>query len=284
MEGSGEGYWLGHRERLRLRAEADGLEALRPHELLELVLFYAVPRVDTADVARALMERMGSVRAVFAADRAELMSVPGVTGAMADWIMMTGELMKAYARTGREDFIRLWRFRDVLDFIVPRWRQVPAPQCWMIYTDFDDRLITYSVVCDSLSWTHPQYVRDLTEEMLALQVRHAFLVLFMGVEPLELDREELDFMVSFSRTLRAIDVELMDCVLVGEAGFVSLNLEGKMEAVRSESTEPALYERYREGDLQGFVTPEMLGEINEEWRGLFDEQDRAVHEGEPGTV
>ena len=56
MEGSGEGYWLGHRERLRLRAEADGLEALRPHELLELVLFYAVPRVDTADVARAIAE------------------------------------------------------------------------------------------------------------------------------------------------------------------------------------------------------------------------------------
>ena len=50
---------LGHRERLRRRALLEGAEALRPHELLELLLFYAVPRRDVNDLAHALDARFG---------------------------------------------------------------------------------------------------------------------------------------------------------------------------------------------------------------------------------
>ena len=103
-----EQYWLGHRERLRLRAEKDGLEALRPHEILELVLFYAVPRADVAEVARALVGAMGSPQAVFHAPRDALLAVPGVTRAMADWLMLTGEMIDAYSVIEPGDQLRIW--------------------------------------------------------------------------------------------------------------------------------------------------------------------------------
>ena len=242
-----EQFWLGHRERLRLRAQADGLDALKDHELVELVLFYAVPRADMEALARALLDEMGSPAAVFRASRPRLMAVPGMTDVIAEWIMMTGELIAAYRAVDREAMPRIWRYRDMLLFLARRWRQVPAPQSWILYTDYDDRMITYSIICDSLYWFDPIYMREIVIESLSLQARHAYLVLFMGVEALELDGEERQWVVSLSQTLRAIDVELLDCVLVGEQGFLSMYLEGGLTQIRKESKAPALYERYCDG-------------------------------------
>ena len=65
----------GHRERLRRRALMDGAEALRPHELLELLLFYAIPRRDVNALAHELDKRFGGVCGVLAADEAALARV-----------------------------------------------------------------------------------------------------------------------------------------------------------------------------------------------------------------
>lgn len=241
-----EQYWLGHRERLRSRAQESGFQSLRPHELIELVLFYAAPRVDMTETARALLSSLGSVDAVFHAGAERLMAVPGVTRAAAEWIMMTGEMIDAYGDIDRVWLPRIWRFRDLTEFIAPRRHGVPAPQSWVVYTDFDDRLMTYSVLCDSLYWTAPDCIRTIVEEALALQARHAFLVLFAGEERLALEPWEQDYLLAFSRTLRAIDVELMDCVLVDGEGVVSMNVEGGMSRIRQESEQPSLHERYCE--------------------------------------
>jgi DNA repair protein RadC len=50
----------GHRQRLKERFAAGGAEALPDYELLELVLFTAIPRRDTKPVAKRLIERFGS--------------------------------------------------------------------------------------------------------------------------------------------------------------------------------------------------------------------------------
>ena len=67
-----------HRERLRIRAINSGLQDFYDHQLLELLLFYALPRIDTNDLAHSLIERFGSLEGVFKADRNELLSVSGI--------------------------------------------------------------------------------------------------------------------------------------------------------------------------------------------------------------
>ncbi len=239
-----EQYWQGHRERLRGRALEEGFQSLRPHELIELVLFYAAPRVDMTETARALLSDLGSVEAVLHAGAERLTAVPGMTRAAAEWNVMTGEMVDAYGASDRNRLNRIWRFRELKEFLEPRRHAVPAPQSWVIYTDFDDRLMTYSVLCESLYWTASDCIRTIVEEALALQARHAFLVLFAGDERLVLEPWEQDCLLAFSRTLRAIDVELMDCVLVGGEEYVSMNVEGGMARIRQESEQPSLHERY----------------------------------------
>lgn len=57
----------GHRERLRARLEREGIDHFAPHEILELILFYSVPRANTNPIAHRLMERFGSLSGVLEA-------------------------------------------------------------------------------------------------------------------------------------------------------------------------------------------------------------------------
>src|SRR5579885_584223 len=68
----------GHRERMRARLLRAGPDALADHELLEMVLFLAVPRRDTKAIARALLARFGSFGAVISASPHDLRSIEGL--------------------------------------------------------------------------------------------------------------------------------------------------------------------------------------------------------------
>jgi DNA repair protein RadC len=68
----------GHRARMRARLLSAGAEALADHEMLEMVLFLALPRRDTKPVARTLLGRFGSFGSVIAAPVSELRGVEGL--------------------------------------------------------------------------------------------------------------------------------------------------------------------------------------------------------------
>ena len=87
----------GHRERLRRRALLEGIDDLRPHELLELLLYYAIPRRDVNALAHALDEQFGGVYGVLRADEGALAAVPGLGGRAARWLKRVSALCDAYA-------------------------------------------------------------------------------------------------------------------------------------------------------------------------------------------
>ena len=71
-------HYHGHRERLRDRFHSAGPDALSDYELLEMVLFIALPRRDTKPIAKTLMERFGSFAAAIAAPLNDLRAVDGI--------------------------------------------------------------------------------------------------------------------------------------------------------------------------------------------------------------
>ena len=93
----------GHRERLRQRFRRSGLEAFAPHEALELLLTYAIPRRDTKPIAYALMKRFGSLHGVFQASAEELRQVEGIGDSAALLLAMMSPLFRAYRRSLEEE-------------------------------------------------------------------------------------------------------------------------------------------------------------------------------------
>ncbi len=82
-----------HRERLRDKAIVN-VEALNDHELLELILFSAKPRVNTNDTAHLLLETFGSLGGVFSAPASSLEKVEGVGKTTAAFLVTLGAIMK----------------------------------------------------------------------------------------------------------------------------------------------------------------------------------------------
>lgn len=68
----------GHRERIKKKLLEQGLDGFDDHNVLELLLFYVLPRQDTNPIAHALLDYFGSLEAVFEAPLEELMKVSGV--------------------------------------------------------------------------------------------------------------------------------------------------------------------------------------------------------------
>ena len=64
----GEHLHAGHRQRLKNRYLDFGVENFSDHELLEMLLFYAIPQRNTNDLAHALIDRFGSLAGVLSAD------------------------------------------------------------------------------------------------------------------------------------------------------------------------------------------------------------------------
>src|ERR1044072_1947893 len=71
-------HFHGHRERLRGRFRDAGSDALSDYEMLELVLFHAIPRIDVKPLAKELIEEFGSYAEVLSAPRVRLKKIGGL--------------------------------------------------------------------------------------------------------------------------------------------------------------------------------------------------------------
>ena len=85
-----------HRQRLREQFRAVGLESFQPHNVLELLLFYSIPRRDTNEIAHNLIDYFGSLVNVMDAAPEELCRVEGVGEASATLITLVAQLARRY--------------------------------------------------------------------------------------------------------------------------------------------------------------------------------------------
>ena len=72
-----------HRERMYERVRKNGFEGFSDHEVLEYMLYFALPRIDTNPLAHALIDHFGGYAQVLEASEEELRAVPGIGPASA---------------------------------------------------------------------------------------------------------------------------------------------------------------------------------------------------------
>ena len=236
--------WEGHRERLRQRMEREGWHALKPYEMLELVLFHAVPRQDLSDVSRLLVDRFGSVGGVFGASRDQLLAVEGVTAGLAEWIALTAELMRAYCDLQGEEDTRLGCYQEVRAFLEKRMKAWQEAGFWVLYADFSFHLITYSGMDGAAEWWDAANARRMMAEAIGNGARYVYMVLYTAEAPRGIGAQDMERLEAIAVTLRAADLDLVDCLLVGGGEIYSSNIHGKMNAIRAESGCMQLHEHY----------------------------------------
>lgn len=89
--------YIGHRERIKEKFAQAGLDSFLDHEILELLLTYAIPRKDTKPLAWALLKKFGSLSGVLDARAADLAAVPGIGRGSAVYLTLIRAVFKKYA-------------------------------------------------------------------------------------------------------------------------------------------------------------------------------------------
>ena len=84
----------GHRERLKQRFLEEGLDNFTDIQVLELLLFYAIPQKDTNPIAHGLLEHFGSLSRVLEADFEELKKVDGISDHSATLLALVTDLCR----------------------------------------------------------------------------------------------------------------------------------------------------------------------------------------------
>ena len=86
-----------HRSRLKNLFLNEGLKSMADHNVLELLLFFSIPQKDTNEIAHALLDKFGSLSAVFDADFEELCTVPGISSHSATLIKLIPQIATSYS-------------------------------------------------------------------------------------------------------------------------------------------------------------------------------------------
>ena len=109
-------HYLGHRERLRARFREGGADALPDYELLELLLFRALPRRDVKPIAKELIRRFGSFAEVLAAPEARLAEVKGVGETVITELKLVKAAAERFTRGAVRNRTVLSSWAAVLDY------------------------------------------------------------------------------------------------------------------------------------------------------------------------
>ena len=91
-----------HRKRVKERFLKDGIENMPDHEVLELLLFFSIPRKDTNALAHELIEHFGSLNCVLEASADDLMQVNGIGETSATLITLAFQLTKKYLKNASD--------------------------------------------------------------------------------------------------------------------------------------------------------------------------------------
>ena len=238
---------LGHRARLRERALSEGLDGFHPHQILELLLFYVIPRQDTSEPAHLLIDRFGTVQAVLTAPVEELVKVRGVGKRTAQWLHNLGELMESYIALRPEDRPRIVNFQSAFDYCQIWGKMYQGPQTFLLCLTPDGAIQSFSHLCDSLEWGDADVLKRALDDVLSVHARNVIVVEFVEGEP-DVEDREIQRAEDFAYVLRVMGAELLDVVLVGAGQVVSLNQSGYFDRGRFGEAMSILSEHYLRED------------------------------------
>ena len=138
-------HHLGHRERLRQRFRQGGAEALPDYELLELVLFRALPRLDVKPLAKALIARFGSFAEAISASPERLKEVPGIGDAVVTEIKLIHAASLRLAKGEIRQRTLLTSWTAVLDYCHAAMAFAEREQFRILFLDKKNGLIADEV-------------------------------------------------------------------------------------------------------------------------------------------
>lgn len=219
-------YLRDHRKRLRERFMAGGANAVPDYELLELVLFRAIPRQDVKPLARLLIDTFGDFNRVLSAPRDQLLRIEGV----GDAVVIELKLVEAAAH-------RLARGKVMQRHVVSSWQALldycqtvmahrDTEQFRILYLDTKNVLIADEEQAKGTLDHVPVYPREVVKR--ALELNAASLILVHNHPSGDPTPSDMDIAMTrnVAQAAEALNIAVHDHLIIGKSCALSFRAEG----------------------------------------------------------
>ncbi len=218
----------GHRDRLRARFTKAGVDALADYELLELVLFRAMPRRDVKPIAKELLTRFGSFSEVINAP-SELLKETRFIG---DTAVTELKLVRAAAlQFMKDDVIErplLSSWDAVLDYCHAAMGYENREQFRVLFLDKRNRIIADEVQQVGTVDHTPVYTREVVKRALELSATALILLHNHPSGDPEPSRADIAMTRQIVETTRNLGIVIHDHIIIGREGHASFKDKGLM--------------------------------------------------------
>ncbi|MGR3485456.1 MAG: RadC family protein [Paracoccaceae bacterium] len=219
-------YIRDHRKRLRERFLSGGSDALPDYELLELVLFRAIPRRDVKPLARALIEAFGDFNRVLSAAPARLAEVEGVGEAVIGEVKIVEAAAQRLARSRILRRHALGGWDALIDYCHTVMAHRGTEAFRVLYLDRRNVLIADEAQAEGTVDHVPVYPRQVMKRALELDASALIVVHNHPSGDPTPSAADIDMTARLARAAEALDLTLHDHVVIGKERELSFRAQG----------------------------------------------------------
>ena len=216
----------GHRQRLKDRFSREGLDNFNELQVLELLLFYCIPRVDTNPLAHRLLDRFGSLSQVMEATEAELMKVPGLGPNAATFLNLVTAVGRYYLVNRSAQLTILNTTEKCGQYLIPHFYGRRNETVFLLCLDAKCKMLCCKEIGEGSVNSAGIPVRRIVETALGA---NATTVVLAHNHPSGLALPSGDDVRTTHRVAAALDtveITLADHIIVADDDFVSLVQSG----------------------------------------------------------
>lgn len=223
-----------HRDRLRERFLSEGLDSFEPHQALELLLFFAIPRRDTNELAHRLIGHFGSLSQVLDAHPDELASVEGMGRNSAVLLAMMKPLWRMYRQDSSRHGLSMDSYRTACNYAVDLFAGRTNEAFYILCLDPNCRLIREVMLHEGTVNEVSVHPRTVVETAIR---NNASQVIFAHNHPkgmLEPSANDVAYTRRLTVALSTIGISIIDHIIVSGEDTYSFAREGRMEKILKE--------------------------------------------------
>ena len=221
-------HFHAHRERLRDKFTRRGADAFDDYELLELILFQALPRIDTKPIAKSLLAEFGSLADVVAAPVEKLTAIKGIGPSAAQHLKV---LQQVSIRIGQSSVINrpiLSSWNALLDYCRAAMQFEGREQFRVLFLDKKNRLLADEVLGQGTVDRAPVYPREIVRRTLSHDATAIILVHNHPSGDPTPSRQDIELTNTIIDTVKTINVVVHDHLIIGREDVASFKMLGLM--------------------------------------------------------
>jgi len=226
----------GHRERIRNRLRNEGLSSFSEHEVLELLLTYAIPRQDVNPLAHELIARFGRLSNVLEADERELLQVKGMGANAALLLTMMPQLMRYYQMNAMGERPVIVNLAEAKAYCAPLFLGAHEEHSYLLCLDQRGHVLHLALLHTGTVDEVPLYPRTVVETALRYKAHSVILAHNHPGGTAKASQADVDTTKAITSALFMIGIKLVDHLIFAGENCYSMMRERGLDPAEGDAS------------------------------------------------